>query len=55
MPGRYAVRVTLVAWDDEPGARDSDGNPVPTALPDFVVQIRSETYRTEAATFDPPS
>ena len=29
-PGRYAVRVTLVAWDDEPGAkgarRESDAN-----------------------------
>lgn len=58
-PGRYAVRVTLVAWDDEPGAKDDDGNPTPIALPDFVVQISpetgAETYRIDAATFDPLS
>lgn len=58
-PGRYAVRVALIAWDDEPGAKDAAGNPTSMALPDFVVQINpetgTETYRTEAATFDPPS
>lgn len=58
-PGRYAVRVSLVAWDDEPGARDADGNPTPGALPDFVVEVRpedgAETYRTSAASFDPPA
>lgn len=57
--GRYSVRVSLVAWEDEPGARDADGNPTPNALPDFVVQISPEdgaqTYRTSAATFDPPA
>jgi len=56
--GRYAVRTTLVAWDEEPGARRPDGTPTDTALPDFVVLIEPEkgieTYRQKEETFDPP-
>ena len=56
--GRYAVRTTIVGWDEEPGAKDADGRPSPTALPDFVVQIGpatgDEVFRTAEETFDPP-
>lgn len=56
--GRYAVRVSLVAWDEEPGVRGPDGRPTAQALPDFLVMIEpsegSETFRQVEATFDPP-
>jgi hypothetical protein len=56
--GRYAVRATIVAWDEEPGARGPDGLPGPNALADFLVCIApsagDETFRTNEATFDPP-
>jgi hypothetical protein len=56
--GRYAVRVVLVGWDEEPGARGPDGSPGPSALADFVVLVApadgTETFRTAQATFDPP-
>jgi hypothetical protein len=56
--GRYAVRATIVAWDDEPGGLGSDGHPAEDALPDFVLQISPEAgleqYRTLELTFDPP-
>jgi hypothetical protein len=56
--GRYAVRASLIAWDDEPGARSQDGRPGPNALADFLVGIvpsdGSETFRTSEFTFDPP-
>jgi hypothetical protein len=56
--GRYTVRATLVAWDEEPGGRGPDGSPTDTALPDFVLQISPETdpeqYRSLEVTFDPP-
>lgn len=56
--GRYAVRVTIVGWDEEPGARGRDGRPGPSALADFLVRItpsaEDETFRTRQATFDPP-
>jgi hypothetical protein len=56
--GRYAVRATIVAWDEEPGARGPDGLPGPTALADFVVGITpsdgSEIFRTSEITFDTP-
>lgn len=56
--GRYVVRVTIIDWDREPGARGPDGLPTSTALPDFVVQVGpaldSETYRTNELTFDSP-
>jgi hypothetical protein len=55
---RYAVRATIVAWDEEPGGRGPDGKPAEGALPDFVLQISpedgSEQYRTLEVTFDPP-
>jgi hypothetical protein len=56
--GRYAVRASIVAWDEEPGARDAGGEPGPDALADFLVTIvrseASETFRTSEHTFDPP-
>jgi hypothetical protein len=56
--GRYAVRATIVAWDEEPGGRRPAGNPTEDALPDFVLQITpeagTEQYRTLEVTFDPP-
>lgn len=56
--GRYAVVVTLVAWDDEPASRGPDGRPTDDALPDFVVRVVAErgdeTYRLLGQTFDPP-
>jgi hypothetical protein len=56
--GRYAVRSTIVAWNEEPGALAADGRPTPSALSDFVVQIApelgDEKYRTKEATFDAP-
>jgi hypothetical protein len=54
--GRYAVRSTIVAWNEEPGALTKDGRPTASALSDFVVQIApelgTEKYRTKEATFD---
>jgi hypothetical protein len=38
--GEYSVTVHLVAWDEEPGMKDSEGRPRPEALPDFVVLVR---------------
>jgi hypothetical protein len=56
--GRYAARVSIVAWDEEPGARGADGLPGPDALADFLVAIvpseGSEAFRTSEVTFDPP-
>lgn len=56
--GRYAVRASIVAWDEEPGARRADGLPGSNALADFLVTIvpseDSETFRTSEVTFDPP-
>jgi len=57
--GRYAARIVLVAWDEEPGGRGDDGRPSSTALPDFVVMIElsdgTETFRLAEETFDPSS
>lgn len=35
--GRYAVRSTIVAWNEEPGALAADGRRAASALSDFVV------------------
>lgn len=55
--GRYAVRATIIAWDEEPGMRTSDG-PAPDALPDFLVVVApadgTESFRASDVTFDPP-
>jgi hypothetical protein len=57
--GRYAVRVTIIGWDEEPNARDADGRPRADTLPDFVIRTGledgTESYRTNQATFDAPS
>jgi hypothetical protein len=56
--GRYVVRATIVAWDEEPRASGPDGNPTEDALPDFVVRMSpeagDESYRTAEITFDQP-
>ncbi len=56
--GRYAVRTTIVAWDEDPESRDSAGNPTAAALPDFVLQIEpapdAVEFRTSEVTFDKP-
>lgn len=56
--GRYAVRATIVAWDDEPGMRTPDGLPGPEALADFLVVVApadgAEAFRASEVTFDPP-
>lgn len=56
--GHYAVRSTIVAWDEEPNALAPDGRPSDGALSDFVIQIvpedGSEVYRTNEVTFDAP-
>jgi hypothetical protein len=57
--GSYAVRASVVAWDEEPGARGADGLPGPDALADFLVTIvtieGNEIFRTSEITFDPPT
>jgi hypothetical protein len=57
--GRYSVRTSIVAWDEEPGGRGPGGLPAPNALPDLLVVIApidgSESFRTTDITFDPPS
>ena len=56
--GRYAVRCTLVAWDEEAAARGLDGPPGDGALPDFLVVVEPAEaevgFRTDMATFGPP-
>ncbi|MBX3442485.1 MAG: hypothetical protein KF774_08755 [Planctomyces sp.] len=55
--GEYAVRVHLIAWDEEPGMQTDEG-PAPGALPDYVVLVNPSApggaYRTNANTFDRP-
>jgi len=55
----YAVTISMIRWDDEPGAKDESGAPTPTALPDFVILMNiAETgagpFRTTVQTFDRP-
>jgi hypothetical protein len=55
--GDYTVTVHLIAWDEEPGARDTQGNPIAEALPDFVILLNpsdgtAQSYRNEINTFD---
>ena len=55
--GRYAVKIFLIAWDQEPGMSKADGSPKKKALPDFVVHISPETgvesYRQSVYALDP--
>jgi hypothetical protein len=57
-PGQYSVRISLIAWDEEPGARGPDGRPTPEALADFLIGITpgedQQEFRKDEATFDPP-
>lgn len=57
--GRWAVRVWMLDWDQEPGAVGNDGLPTPGALPDFLVVVASaadyDEFRTREETFDPPT
>lgn len=56
--GDFAVRATIVAWDEEPGSRNPDGGPGPDALPDFLITVAPrdgiDVFRTSEMTFDPP-
>lgn len=56
-PGRWAVTVHLIAWDEEPGAM-VDGRPGPNALPDFILLVNladdPQTFRREVTTFPNP-
>ena len=58
-PGNYAVTVSMLEWDKEPGAKGEDGQPVADALPDFLVLLNlvtgQEEFRTKVDTFDEPS
>jgi hypothetical protein len=52
--GRYSVVVNLLDW--KAGSVGSDGRPLPSALPDFLVLVRPEgpamsEYRTAVDTF----
>lgn len=57
-PGRYAVTIRILDWSAEPGAMDSDGEPGPNALPDFMVEIRPDVgvaeFRSDIETFERP-
>lgn len=56
--GRYMVRVHRLDWAAEPDSRKDSGEPMPHALPDFVVLIDPEQgwpdYRVCSETFEPP-
>ncbi|WP_411112114.1 hypothetical protein [Streptomyces sp. c-19] len=58
--GRCAVVVHLIDWQAEAGSQDEEGQPVPGALPDFVVLINpvqpgQGTFRTAVNTFEAPN
>ena len=38
-PGEYSVTVNQIAWYDEPGMIDNDGDALVGALPDFVILV----------------
>lgn len=55
----WSVIVHLIDWPEEPGARNADGKPSATALPDFVVLVnpandRLSSYRKKIDTFEKP-
>lgn len=57
--GRYLVLVNLLDWKADPDSVGSDGRPLPSGLPDFLVLIRPEEpatseYRTAVETFERP-
>ena len=56
-PGDYAVRVHLIAWDEEPGMQTDQG-PAAGALPDYVVLIdpvsNGTSFRSAVSTFPTP-
>ena len=57
-PGTWSVVVHLLDWGAEPGSTASDGLPVPTALPDFLVLVnptdRAGHFRQAVPTFEQP-
>lgn len=58
-PGQYAVRASLIAWDEEPGSHNEDGTRAPHALPALLVSIspieEGDAYRTSLHTYGPCS
>lgn len=57
--GEYKATVSLLAWDEEPGMKDAQGNARPGALPDFLVLVnprgKETNFRTSVETFPPAS
>jgi len=58
--GEYTTMVHLVGWDDEPGMKEEDGKPMPTALPDFVLLLnpvvgQQVNFRKKVDTFEKPA
>lgn len=55
-PGDYAAAVHLLSWDKEPGAWDEDGQPVASALPEFLVLVNPasghESFRARVESLD---
>jgi hypothetical protein len=47
--GRYAVRATIVAWDEEPGGRGPDGKPAEGALRTSSSRFPPRTVRSSTA------
>jgi hypothetical protein len=37
--GRYSILVSLLDWKADPDSVGSDGRPLPTGLPDFLVLV----------------
>lgn len=54
--GRYSVTVHLLDWKAEPGSLTPDGDPSPSALPDFLAVFSTTPgngeHRTRVNTFD---
>ena len=55
--GEYDIIVHHNAWENEPGAKDAQGQPSPEALADFVVLVNKsdgtvQNYQTEFNTFE---
>ena len=54
--GTYSVEIYLLAWDEEPGMKNENGEATEEALPDFVVILnpanKKGLYRTKLQTFE---
>lgn len=41
-PRRYSVRARLIDWKAEMGSADECGEPVESALPDFLIEVAAQ-------------